>query len=284
MRTQQQQQHAHVVQLLLDVSKLGNVEIANPDRLRWWRRRHVGHTVTLPLSFPPKPCQSLKIWACLSACRSDLPFSPFCCLFVSVAMFHASFHPTQGNVVDWSLKASHGPFQTHTYIYRYIHIALDLSLDHLEFSALPSGLHLVEQDVVCVLSWCFSSCVCSQISHRYFTKDGQHGVCIFQRRKTAEKGHRGFRLSSLGILLARSRRPRPWRHVPALKELTRSIYAKIESTPQLQPTGRDWDPAQAFFAARKITRPDLGGAGDWNGWIDELEIVRTLCPLLGAIL
>lgn len=29
----------------------------------------------------------------------------WCC---TVAIFHASFHPTQGNVVDWSLKASEG--------------------------------------------------------------------------------------------------------------------------------------------------------------------------------
>ena len=25
-----------------------------------------------------------------------------------VAIFHASFHPTEGNVIDWSLKASDG--------------------------------------------------------------------------------------------------------------------------------------------------------------------------------
>ena len=25
-----------------------------------------------------------------------------------VAIFHASFHPTKGNVIDWSLKASDG--------------------------------------------------------------------------------------------------------------------------------------------------------------------------------
>jgi len=110
----------------------------------------------------------------------------------------------------------------------------------------------------------------------YFTKDGQHGVCVFRRRKSTEQGHRGFRLSSLGILLAKSKRPRPWRHVPALKDLAKFIYAKIESAAQLQPTGSDWDPAEAFFAARKITRSDLGGAGDWNGWSDELDVV---CPL-----
>jgi len=117
------------------------------------------HTLFLSLKRNVSPSRSGHVFLLVARiCPSHL-----CCLFVSVAMFHASFHPTQGNVVDWSLKASHGPFQTHTYIYLYIHTysfpALDLSLDHLEFSALPSGLHLVEQDVVCVLSWCFSSCV-----------------------------------------------------------------------------------------------------------------------------
>lgn len=150
------------------------------------------------------------------------------------------------------------------------HKKTDLSLDHLEFSALPSGLHLVDQDVMCAPpSLLLSS---SQFSSSYFTKDGQHGVCVFRRRKSTEQGHRGFRLSSLGILLAKSKRPRPWRHVPALKHLAQSI----ESAAQLQPTGRDWDPAEAFFAARKITRSDLGGAGDWNGWSDELDVVRPL--------
>ncbi|KAJ7161996.1 hypothetical protein C8R43DRAFT_991893 [Mycena crocata] len=152
-----------------------------------------------------------------------------------VAIFHASFHPTQGNIIDWSLKAND-----------------DLNLDNLEFSALPSGLHLVEQDVV------------------YFTKDGQHGVCVFRRRKTVDQGHRGFRLSSLGILLAKSGRPRPWRHTAALKELTSLIYSRFESSASLIPTETDWDPARAFFYERKVTRADLGGAGDWNGWSHEL--------------
>ncbi|KAH9025911.1 hypothetical protein EDB84DRAFT_1503373, partial [Lactarius hengduanensis] len=70
------------------------------------------------------------------------------------------------------------------------------SLPHsdLQFSSLPSRPHLVEQDVVC------------------FTKDGLRGVCVFTRRQTSEQGHRGFRLSSLSVLLAHSLRPRPWRH------------------------------------------------------------------------
>ncbi|KAJ7263125.1 hypothetical protein B0H12DRAFT_1103444 [Mycena haematopus] len=151
------------------------------------------------------------------------------------AIFHAVFHPTQGNIIDWSLKAND-----------------DLNLEHLEFSALPSGLHLVEEDVV------------------YFTKDGQQGVCVFRRRKTVDHGHRGFRLSSFGILLAKSARPRPWRHTAALKELTTLMYSRFESSASLVPMESDWEPARAFFNERKVTRSDLGGAGDWNGWSHEL--------------
>lgn len=107
---------------------------------------------------------------------------------------------------------------------------------------------------------------------RYFTKDGLPGVCIFRRRKTTEQGHRGFRLSSLGILLAKSLRPKPWRHTAALKDLITTIYDKLENTEQLQPADGDWDPAVAFFNDRKVVREDLGGAGDWKGWNFELEV------------
>ncbi|KAH9946749.1 hypothetical protein B0H21DRAFT_742241 [Amylocystis lapponica] len=153
-----------------------------------------------------------------------------------VAIFHAAFHPTQGNVIDWALKASD-----------------DLDLTHVEFSCLPSGLHLVDRDVV------------------YFTKDEYSGVCVFHRRKTREQGHRGFRLSSVGILLAKSPRPRPWRHVPALKALVHSIYSSVEDRDTLVPLDDDWEPARAFFEERKVRRADLGGAGDWRGWDAELE-------------
>ncbi|PPQ99371.1 hypothetical protein CVT24_009201 [Panaeolus cyanescens] len=155
-----------------------------------------------------------------------------------VAVFHASFHPTKGNIVDWSLKASD-----------------DLNLDQLEFSALPSGLHLIERDVI------------------YFTKDNQPGVCVFMRRPTNEPGHRGFRLSSLGILLARSQRPRPWRHVEALKKLMIQVYSRTSSTPDMnmELTDEDWEPVRSFFEERKIRRADLGGAGDWLGWSEELD-------------
>ncbi|KAK2465002.1 hypothetical protein APHAL10511_003078 [Amanita phalloides] len=167
-----------------------------------------------------------------------------------VAIFHASFHPTQGNVIDWSLRASN-----------------DLDLDRVEFSVLPSGLHLMEQDVV------------------YFTKDEQHGVCVFRRRRTTEEGHRGFRLTSLGILLAKSRRPRPWRHVKALKELADTLYERADrSSESLEMLDEDWEPARLFFEERKVRRADLGGAGDWNGWSHDLDELKTDPPVAAPAL
>ncbi|KAI0764228.1 hypothetical protein BD413DRAFT_196727 [Trametes elegans] len=153
-----------------------------------------------------------------------------------IAIFHASFHPTKGNLVDWSLKASD-----------------DLDLTHVEFSCLPSGLHLIERDVV------------------YFTKDDHQGVCVFRRRQTTEDGHRGFRLSSLGILLAKSPRPRPWKHVAALKALVNTIYSSLEDRDALEPLEDDWEPARVFFEERKLRRPDIGDMGSWVGWNPELE-------------
>jgi hypothetical protein len=105
----------------------------------------------------------------------------------------------------------------------------------------------------------------------YFTKDFHRGVCVFRRRPTTEVGHRGYRLSSLGILLAKSARPRPWKHLPALKELVTTIYSKLENNDTLEPTDGDWEPAREFFNDRKVKRADLGGAGDWNGWGYELS-------------
>lgn len=96
-------------------------------------------------------------------------------------------------------------------------------------------------------------------------------MCVFRRRETSEHGHRGFRLSSLGILLAKSVRSRPWRHVPALKALIQIIYSSLEDREALEPTESDWDPARTFFEQRKVQRVDLAGAGDWQGWNSELE-------------
>jgi hypothetical protein len=73
-------------------------------------------------------------------------------ILFGVAIFHASFHPTRGNVLDWSLKAADGIPSHYTiaskYAKPYASHCLDVQLDGVEFSALPSGLHLLEHDVV----------------------------------------------------------------------------------------------------------------------------------------
>ncbi|KAI0686467.1 hypothetical protein BC835DRAFT_1379466 [Cytidiella melzeri] len=133
----------------------------------------------------------------------------------AVAIFHCSFHPTRGNVIDWSLKA-----------------AEDINLTNIEFCCLPSGLHTIGEDVV------------------YFSHNDQPGLCIFRRRRTEEHGHRGFRLSSLGVLLAGPIPPQttqPWLHVPSLKSLVQTIYSSLEDRDVLEPTDQDWDPARAWF-------------------------------------
>ena len=64
-----------------------------------------------------------------------------------VAIFHASFHPTQGNVLDWSLKTSDGA-SCLNFCADIADCAPDFDLSNVEFSCLPSGLHLIEEDVV----------------------------------------------------------------------------------------------------------------------------------------
>lgn len=200
----------------------------------------------------------------------------------TVAIFHASFHPTKGNVVDWCLKASDGK---HTAslpepVPRYL---ADLQLDGVEFSTLPSGLHLVDQDVVCVpLFHGLILAIFTNVAFSYFTKDNYPGVCVFRRRRTTEHGQRGFRLSSLGILLVNSPRTRPWRHMDALKTLVDLIYSSVESRGVLEPVDPDWEPAAAFFEERKLRRADLGGAGGWHGWSHELDNVSRNLLSIGS--
>jgi hypothetical protein len=48
------------------------------------------------------------------------------------------------------------------------------------------------------------------------------------------------------------------------------IFSQSEDSASPESTESQWDPARAFFDERKVRRADLGGAGDWNGWGDEL--------------
>ncbi|KAH9176540.1 hypothetical protein EDB89DRAFT_1902867 [Lactarius sanguifluus] len=105
---------------------------------------------------------------------------------------------------------------------------------------------------------CFFTLPSPPFWSKYLTKDGLRDMYIFTQRQTSEKGQRGFHLSSLGILLARSFCPRPWHHVPALKALGNSSQDV-------------WEPVRRFFGLRKARLEDLGGAGAWHRWSEELE-------------
>lgn len=60
----------------------------------------------------------------------------------------------------------------------------------------------------------------------------------------------------LGILLARSVRPRPWGHDPAIvRELHSSPVARDESSLDV------WAPERWFFELRKARHADLDAAG-----------------------
>ncbi|KAH8995787.1 hypothetical protein EDB86DRAFT_3159424 [Lactarius hatsudake] len=131
------------------------------------------------------------------------------------------FPPHTGNDLDWSLKASD-----------------DLQLDGVEFGSLPSGLHLLEQDVI--------------------LHEGRPARrCAFLPSARHPSKANAASVSSLGTLLARSLRPRPWRHVPALKALVRDFHS--DSATQGDSSQGVWEPTRGFFELRKTRLEDLGG-------------------------
>jgi hypothetical protein len=153
----------------------------------------------------------------------------------------------------------------------------DLDLTNIEFSSLPSGLHLVEEDVVCAYTPPTSSTpdIISISFSSYLSKGDHQGVSIFCRRETSEQGHRGFRLFSLGVLLAKSSRPRPWRHVPSLKSLIRSMSPQFKKEGIRDPDQFDWSFAEGFFEQRKYSQASSSDSSAWRGWSDELDAVRV---------
>lgn len=69
-------------------------------------------------------------------------------------------------------------------------------------------------------------------------------------------------------------RPRPWRHIAALKALAHEIYTPLEQPARgcvREPQEDDWEPAQKFFEERRAQHTDLGGAGEWRRWSEELD-------------
>jgi hypothetical protein len=69
-------------------------------------------------------------------------------------------------------------------------------------------------------------------------------------------------------------RPRPWRHIAALKALAHEIYASFEQQARecvREPQEDDWEPARQFFEERRVQHTDLSSACKWRGWTEELD-------------
>lgn len=86
---------------------------------------------------------------------------------------------------------------------------------------------------------------------------------------------RGFRLESLGILVAQSSRPRPWRHKSALKDLSRRLTERwAENQSQYHDRDatneKDWEILKEWFEKRVFRR--IGEEGQWVGWEEELGV------------
>ncbi|KAK9471793.1 uncharacterized protein V1510DRAFT_181031 [Dipodascopsis tothii] len=133
------------------------------------------------------------------------------------ALFLVRFDVRQGYVLEWQQTTG------------------AVSLEGVEFRAMPSGLHRTRHDVV------------------YFLQDGHAGVAVFQSVATGDARERYARTHSLGVLVplgggAAGRLGRAWSHVAPLRTLL-STYTR---------TG-DADALARYFAAHsgrpRVARP-----------------------------
>ncbi|KAG8740951.1 hypothetical protein FRC10_003521 [Ceratobasidium sp. 414] len=173
------------------------------------------------------------------------------------ALFHSSFHPTQGNIVDFQLK-----------------IRDDVNLDGVEFSSLPSGLHLVDQDVmfvVDVMLWGVPFYKGRAV--RYCGVPAAKNTRVRPAEALSfdlQNGLRGVRLGAVGVLVGSAPRARPWLHLPHLKRLA----AHLEATPE------DWEPLTEYFESHR--QPDIVPSESaldipelWSGWEHELSTASS---------
>ncbi|GJJ11540.1 hypothetical protein Clacol_005774 [Clathrus columnatus] len=142
---------------------------------------------------------------------------------------------------------------------------VELKLDGVEFSTLPSGLHLVDEDIV----WENHSLVCPRPRI-------QRRLDIL-RNTFIMAGMRGYRLESLGILVAQSPRPRPWRHKASLKDLSHrlaDLWTQEQSHYHDRDTSneKDWEILKEWFEKRMFRR--IGEEGRWVGWEEEFGVER----------
>jgi len=78
-------------------------------------------------------------------------------------LYVAAFDTRRGNVIEWQIPES-------------------LDLDNVEFKAMASGFHLMENDLV------------------YFCKDGMYSLAVFQILRSDDARERNVRMKSVGVL------------------------------------------------------------------------------------
>jgi len=90
---------------------------------------------------------------------------------------------------------------------------------------------------------------------------------------------RGYRLESLGLLVAQSSRPRPWRHLSSLKELSSQLDQLWESShTQYSEPERDWAPLKQWYTRRMFRR--LSEESKQVNWEQEFSTDSSHHPAL----
>jgi hypothetical protein len=80
---------------------------------------------------------------------------------------------------------------------------------------------------------------------------------------------RGYDLRSIGILVAQSPRPTPWRHVSKLRGLISHLYEHTE----------DWEALSEYFDTKKSVSK-VQDEGSWKGWDEEYHDDQVARPHL----
>jgi hypothetical protein len=87
---------------------------------------------------------------------------------------------------------------------------------------------------------------------------------------------RGARMISVGVLVANTRRPRPWNHISALKRFAVHLEDDMSNK----------EPLERYFNDRKVADLTSLDEPSWDGWESELNesTVRSHELLMCAIL
>ncbi|KAG8807822.1 hypothetical protein FRC17_004252, partial [Serendipita sp. 399] len=138
----------------------------------------------------------------------------------------------------------------------------NISLENVAFNVLPSKVQTVATDVMYVLAtqaqaqgrrWLIYS--------SYFTKDSYQGVAVYRRITSDEQSRRGARMISVGVIVENSTRPRPWKHINALKRFAVRLEDNLDER----------DSLEAYFNEHKVSSTNAPEEEPWDGWEEELS-------------